>query len=226
MKKQNKWLDNFGKADNANESNVSIPEGFVGLAYDTKGRNYSPAWGGQFQGGGNLLMQQTMQGVQPTPTVPYLQTKDPAEFYKAWIQSPEYARRQLLTGYSSGEDLYMPNAAASRESRLGALEEMTPITYSTRQPSEAKPGVYGSPSYVNINPSDYVGTSKEAIQAHELAHIAGAMGEIRPGMMSAKEQEIFKKSMLPMAEPKLSGVQGSKEREAKSFSRCSSFMSF
>ena len=37
------WLDNFGKADNANESNVSLPEDFVGLAYNTKGRNYSPA---------------------------------------------------------------------------------------------------------------------------------------------------------------------------------------
>ena len=212
------WLDNFGKADNANDSNVSLPEGFVGLGYDTKGRNYSPAWGGQFQKGGQLtpvsLLQQVQQAVQPTPTVPYLQTKNPAEFYKSWIQSPEYARRQLLTGYSEGEDLYMPNAAASRESRLGAIEEMTPITYSARQPSEAKPGVYGSPSYVNINPSDYIDTSKEAIQAHELAHIAGAMGEIRPGMMSAKEQEIFKKSMLPIKEPALSGVQGSKEREA------------
>lgn len=212
------WLDNFGKADNANESNVSLPEGFVGLGYDTKGRNYSPAWGGQFQEGGKLNplspMQQVQQAVQPTPTVPYLQTKDPAEFYKSWIQSPEYERRQLLTGYSEGEDLYMPNAAASRESRLGAIEQMTPITYNARQPSEAKPGVYGSPSYVNINPSDYVGTSKEAIQAHELAHVAGAMGEVRPGMMSSKEQEIFKKSMLPMKEPVLSGVQGSKEREA------------
>jgi hypothetical protein len=54
MKKQNKWLDNFGKADNANESNVSLPEDFVGLAYDTSGRNYSPAWGGQFAMGGSI----------------------------------------------------------------------------------------------------------------------------------------------------------------------------
>lgn len=49
-----KWLDNFGKADNANESNVSLPEDFVGLSYDTSGRNYSPAWGGQFQQGGSI----------------------------------------------------------------------------------------------------------------------------------------------------------------------------
>ena len=52
------WLDNFGKADNANESNVSLPEGFVGLGYDTKGRNYSPAWGGQFEQGGIIPIAQ------------------------------------------------------------------------------------------------------------------------------------------------------------------------
>ena len=52
------WLDNFGKADNANESNVSLPEGFVGLGYDTKGRNYSSAWGGQFEQGGIIPIAQ------------------------------------------------------------------------------------------------------------------------------------------------------------------------
>jgi hypothetical protein len=53
------WLDNFGKADNANDSNVSLPEGFVGLGYNTKGRNYSPAWGGQFQDGGIIPIAQS-----------------------------------------------------------------------------------------------------------------------------------------------------------------------
>jgi hypothetical protein len=48
------WLDNFGKADNANDSNINLPEGFVGIGYDTKGRNYSPAWGGQFAMGGSI----------------------------------------------------------------------------------------------------------------------------------------------------------------------------
>jgi hypothetical protein len=48
------WLDNFGKANNANESNVSMSEDFVGLGYNTKGRNYSPAWGGQFAMGGSI----------------------------------------------------------------------------------------------------------------------------------------------------------------------------
>jgi len=52
------WLDNFGKADNANDSKVSMSEDFVGLGYDTKGRNYSPAWGGQFEQGGIIPIAQ------------------------------------------------------------------------------------------------------------------------------------------------------------------------
>ena len=46
------WLDKYGKEDNANDSKVSLPEGFVGIGNNTQGRNYSPAWGGQFQDGG------------------------------------------------------------------------------------------------------------------------------------------------------------------------------
>jgi len=61
-----KTHDNYGKKPNANESNVTLPPGFKGWAYNTKGRNYSPAWGGQFQDGGNL--RPAMAGApQPMP---------------------------------------------------------------------------------------------------------------------------------------------------------------
>lgn len=43
-----KWLDNY------NEAKVTTGPGFVGAGYDTKGRNYSPAWGGQFAMGGSM----------------------------------------------------------------------------------------------------------------------------------------------------------------------------
>ncbi len=53
-----KWLDKYNDGGpvqpNYNDASVSLPEGFVGTGYDTKGRNYSPAWGGQFQMGGSL----------------------------------------------------------------------------------------------------------------------------------------------------------------------------
>jgi len=53
------WLDNY------NDSKVSLPEGFVGMGNDTKGRNYSPAWGGQFADGGNMRYYQ--QGLDFEP---------------------------------------------------------------------------------------------------------------------------------------------------------------
>jgi hypothetical protein len=49
-----KWLDNYGKRENANEGRSSAPKEWVGEGYSNVGRNYSPAWGGQFQLGGNV----------------------------------------------------------------------------------------------------------------------------------------------------------------------------
>jgi hypothetical protein len=46
--------DNYGTKPNPNNVDVSMGPNYVGLGYNTKGRNYSPAWGGQFQSGGRL----------------------------------------------------------------------------------------------------------------------------------------------------------------------------
>ena len=55
------WLDKYGDGgtmqeyqENYNDNTTSYPPGFVGMGNDTTGRNYSPAWGGQFAMGGSL----------------------------------------------------------------------------------------------------------------------------------------------------------------------------
>ena len=52
------WLDKYNDGGpiqpNYNDSSVSTPEGFLGDGYSNVGRNYSPAWGGQFDDGGEL----------------------------------------------------------------------------------------------------------------------------------------------------------------------------
>ena len=55
------WLDQYADGgtmqehqENYNDASVSLPEGFVGMGNDTSGRNYSPAWGGQFAEGGEI----------------------------------------------------------------------------------------------------------------------------------------------------------------------------
>ena len=52
LKKKTK--DNYGKKANPNDVKASVGPDFVGLGYNTKGRDYSPAWGGQFAMGGSL----------------------------------------------------------------------------------------------------------------------------------------------------------------------------
>ena len=53
------WLDKYNDGgpvqENYNDYSVSAPEGFVGDGYSNVGRNYSPAWGGQFQDGGKVI---------------------------------------------------------------------------------------------------------------------------------------------------------------------------
>jgi len=53
-----KWLDKYNDGgpvqENYNDASASMGPGFVGLGYDTTGRNYSPAWGGQFAMGGSI----------------------------------------------------------------------------------------------------------------------------------------------------------------------------
>jgi hypothetical protein len=48
------WLDNYGTQENYNDYKVSAPKDFKGNGYSNVGRNYSPAWGGQFQMGGDV----------------------------------------------------------------------------------------------------------------------------------------------------------------------------
>ena len=47
-------IKNGGWLDNYNDSKTSVPEGYEGEGYSMKGRDYSPAWGGQFQMGGDV----------------------------------------------------------------------------------------------------------------------------------------------------------------------------
>jgi hypothetical protein len=250
------WLDNFGKADNANDSNVSLPEGFVGLGYNTKGRNYSPAWGGQFKQGGiipiaqggvtaymNKKMQEekdkgiaaeynlpevVVQGFKdaspfdqaarmpeysPIPTVPYLEkTKDPAEFFKSWITSPEYRQRKIETGYQefpeyspvTGDEILDPYSGGliDREMRsnfleLEKLQRPGAITYDPTKRSE----FFEGEGIANINPRDFDG-DVNTVKAHEIAHAI----DTYESDLSSKEIDLLRSSIDPKWTKKLPKV--------------------
>jgi hypothetical protein len=56
------WLDKYQEGGpvqpNYNDASVSMSDDFVGDGYSNVGRNYSPAWGGQFEDGGLLPIAQ------------------------------------------------------------------------------------------------------------------------------------------------------------------------
>jgi hypothetical protein len=85
------WLDSYEDGgtmqeyqENYNDNYVSLPEGFVGEGYNTKGRNYSPAWGGQFQMGGSVYPVNYVPEAQMGASIPgavgfsYARTQSPA----------------------------------------------------------------------------------------------------------------------------------------------------
>jgi hypothetical protein len=54
-----KTKDNYGKKPNPNDVTTHTGPNYVGSGYDVQGRDYSPAWGGQFENGGEIPMAQS-----------------------------------------------------------------------------------------------------------------------------------------------------------------------
>lgn len=86
------WLDKYNDGgpvqENYNDASVSMGPGFVGMGNNTKGRNYSPAWGGQFAMGGS---------VPGSVGFTYARTQDPAP------SNGPYAKKTLASAQNGKE---------------------------------------------------------------------------------------------------------------------------
>jgi hypothetical protein len=102
-------LKNGGWLDNYNDSKASAPEGMVGDGYSNVGRNYSPAWGGQFQMGGsvypvNYVPQAAMGGSIPGAVgFTYARTQSPAP------SNGKYAKKTMASAQNGKEMQYYQN---------------------------------------------------------------------------------------------------------------------
>jgi hypothetical protein len=103
------WLDNYGKQENYNDSNTSVPKGYEGEGYSMKGRNYSPAWGGQFQMGGsvypvNYVPQAAMGGtIAGAVGFSYARTQGAAP------SNGKYAKKTMASAQNGKEMSYYQN---------------------------------------------------------------------------------------------------------------------
>ena len=99
-------MKNGGWLDNYNDSEVSLPEGYVGEGYNTSGRDYSPAWGGQFQSGGKLtFLQPTSEKLPQGYRIPYA---DPSSELAMSIGGEDGEPAYLIPSFKYGRPLENP----------------------------------------------------------------------------------------------------------------------
>ena len=92
------WLDNF------NNSKVSFPPGFVGEGTFNGPQWESPAWGGQFQSGGNVESKWEYSNTNGK-LIPQSQLKDSELGYlKDWLISPMAKKIALKREGEAGTD--------------------------------------------------------------------------------------------------------------------------
>jgi len=103
LKKKTK--DNYSLKGNANDSKVSVGPGFVGAGWNTQGRNYSPAWGGQFQNGG--FLQPNSSKLPEGYVIPY---NTPSTELAMSIGGEEGEPAYLIPSFKGGKKLKDPIA--------------------------------------------------------------------------------------------------------------------
>jgi hypothetical protein len=164
-----KTKDNYGKQGNYNDAKVSTPPGYVGLGYDTKGRNYSPAWGGQFQMGGNLPHKPTVKEISQMPNRPVRTDSNLENIFE--IVDP--------TGISSWDDVYR----SARD--YGVFSKETAIDALGAIPMLGKAGKAGK--YLGELSKAFAVTGRQKRNAKATAETLKAIGNYGPGAARATD---------------------------------------
>jgi hypothetical protein len=97
------WLDNY------NDSQASVPEGYEGEGYSMKGRNYSPAWGGQFQMGGSVYPVNYVPQAQGGMSMPGSVGFTYARTQGAAPSNGKYAKKTMASAQNGKEMQYYQN---------------------------------------------------------------------------------------------------------------------
>ena len=138
-----KWLDNYGKKENANEGRSSASKEWIGEGYSNVGRSYSPAWGGQFEEGGEISK------AQKGKTLPPIYTDDPelVEDYNdslhTFLAGQENLRKLKSVGFKEVktvspkeyENYLNSNPQQFRQTFYYNKDNIYPIQYATNDPS-------------------------------------------------------------------------------------------
>jgi hypothetical protein len=122
------WLDQYADGgtmqehqENYNDASVSLPEGFVGMGNDTSGRNYSPAWGGQFEDGGEIPIAQTGKATRA----------DSLDIYNRSLKIDAYYNNLKKKGWYPKREIYPVNNLSSKalEAEMKDVDKESRKTY-------------------------------------------------------------------------------------------------
>jgi hypothetical protein len=115
-----KYNDGGPVQENYNDYSVSAPEGFQGDGYSNVGRNYSPAWGGQFAMGGSL---------PGSVGFTYARTNDPAPSNGPYAKKTKASAQNgtEMRYYQEGLD-FKPKTISRDGSQLVKLDQLTNFT--------------------------------------------------------------------------------------------------
>ena len=182
LKKKTK--DNYDLKANPNDVKASVGPGFVGMGNDTTGRNYSPAWGGQFAMGGSMpgavgFMYAREAGSAPANGKYTKKTKASAQngkkLYGATDAEEKSVQDFAKSYYASDrfkENLYDKGNAGiknkSAQVSKDAINKINNLSY-TYIPS-IDTG-FDKGSTINMgNPNTYLNAPKDLVFAHEMFH--------------------------------------------------------
>jgi hypothetical protein len=143
------WLDSYADGgtmqehqENYNDNSVSLPEGYVGEGYNTKGRDYSPAWGGQFQMGGSVYPVNYVPEAQMGASIPgavgfsYARTQSPAPSNGPYAKKTKASAQdgKLIYGSPEYKKAYDENRVAyyDEDSDTYINQELAPIEVAGR----------------------------------------------------------------------------------------------
>jgi len=143
------WLDSYADGgtmqehqENYNDNSISLPEGYVGEGYNTKGRNYSPAWGGQFQMGGSVYPVNYVPEAQMGASIPgavgfsYARTQSPAPSNGPYAKKTKASAQdgKLIYGSPEYKKAYDENRVAyyDEDSDTYINQELAPIEVAGR----------------------------------------------------------------------------------------------
>jgi len=144
------WLDSYADGgtmqehqENYNDSSVSLPEGFVGEGYNTKGRNYSPAWGGQFEDGGLIPIAQNGRAT----------AADSLDIYNRSLKIDAYYNNLKKKGWYPKKEIFPTRGLTSKdlEKEMKEIDKESRETYK-KQSQESKEYSRLKNMYPNADP--------------------------------------------------------------------------